>query len=298
MRLPKFEFHAPETLKEAFGILAQYTTRTRVLAGGTDLLVNMKKRVLTPDHLVSISRIPELTTIEVSDDGMRIGACSTVADLCRSEAIRNTFPALAEGARNLGTPLIRNLATIGGNLGSARPAADLPPSLMVYGAQVVLKNLAGERKLPLDRFFIGPGLTEIQPDEILTGILVPAPPKRSGAWYINLGVRKGQDCNLVNAASWICLEADGRIRDVRIVLGCVGPVPLRAKSAEQRLIGSRPDGSVFSVAAEHAQRDCSPIDDFRASADYKRAMAGVLVRRTLEAAYRQAAQDGNKGENA
>lgn len=298
MRLPKFEFHAPETLKEACGIMAQYTTRTRVLAGGTDLLVNMKKRILAPDHLVSISRIPELTAVAVSGEGTRIGSCFTVADLCRSEAIRKRLPALAEGARNLGTPLIRNLATIGGNVASARPAADLPPALMAYGAQAILSTLGGERKWPLEHFFLGPGLTEIQPDEILTGIFVPNQPERSGAWYINLGVRKGQDCNLVNAASWIWLETDGTIRDARIVMGCVGPVPVRAKTVEQMLIGSRADEGIFAEAAELAQRDCSPIDDFRASADYKRSMAVVLVRRTLEMACRQAVREGNKGENA
>ncbi len=288
MLLPKFDFHEPKTLNEACQILAEYGTKAKILAGGTDLMVNMKKKILSPQQVVSISRIPELKELDTSGDQTRIGACFTVADICESGAILKRLSALTEGAKNLGTPLIRNLATIGGNIGSARPAADLPPPLMAYGAQAVLGSISGNRTVPLDQFFLGPGFTAMKPDEILTEIQVPPLSPGAGAGYINIGVRKGQDCNLVNVASYISLDSDGTIRNARIVMGCVGPIPLRARTAEQLLIGQKPDAALFSRTGDAARTDCTPIDDFRGTAAYKKDMAGVLTRRTLEIAYRQA----------
>jgi carbon-monoxide dehydrogenase medium subunit len=290
MLLPKFDFHEPKTVNEACQILAEYGTKAKLIAGGTDLMVNMKKKILSPQQVVSISRIGELKKLDTSGDSIRIGACFTVAELITSDAIQKLLSALGEGAKNLGTPLIRNLATIGGNLGSARPAADLPPALMAYGAQVVLSSLSGERTLSLDQFFLGPGFTAVKPDEILTEILVPAPLPRSGAGYINIGVRKGQDCNLVNVASFISLGPDGIIRNARIVMGCVGPIPLRAHSAEKMLIGRKAESTLFSSAGAAASSDSTPIDDFRGTAVYKRDMVGVLTRRTLDIAFHEATQ--------
>jgi CO/xanthine dehydrogenase FAD-binding subunit len=240
--------------------------------------------------VVSISRIGELKNLDQSGDRIRIGACFTVAELITSDPIQKHLSALGEGAKNLGTPLIRNLATIGGNLGSARPAADLPPSLMAYGAQVVLRSLSGERTLSLDQFFLGPGFTAVKPDEILTEIQVPTPLPGSGAGYINIGVRKGQDCNLVNVAAFISLGPDGIIRNARIVMGCVGPIPLRARSAEKILIGQKPESALFSRAGAAASSDSTPINDFRGTAAYKRDMVGVLTRRTLGIAFHEATQ--------
>ncbi|MDM8526232.1 xanthine dehydrogenase family protein subunit M [Desulfococcaceae bacterium HSG8] len=292
MLLPKFDFHEPSTIAEACQIMAEYGQKARLIAGGTDLMVNMKKKVLSPEHLVSLARIDELKNADSSGDVVKIGACFTVAELAESEMIRNKLGALNTGARALGSPLIRNLATIGGNIGTARPAADLPPSLMVYDAKVVLKNSSGERSVSLNDFFKGPGLTEIQPDEILTEIIVDRSLPHSGAGYINLGIRKAQDCNLVNVASFIALDApDGVIQTARVVMGCVGPVHLRATSAEKILIGEKPSDSLFAKAGDAAMGDCTPIDDFRGSAKYKKAMVGVLTKRTLGIAYKEVTND-------
>jgi len=288
MLLPKFDFHEPATLKEACQILAEYGTKARLIAGGTDLMVNMKKKILSPKQVVSISRIPELKKLDASGDIIRIGACFTVAELSSSDVIQKLLSSLGEGAKNLGTPLIRNLATIGGNLGSARPAADLPPSLMAYGAQVVLNSISGERKVSLDKFFLGPGFTALKPDEILTEIQIPAPQPRSGAGYINIGIRKGQDCNIVNVASFIELNHDGIIQNARIVMGCVGPTPFRAGSAEKVLIGQKPGSELFLRAGSAASSDSTPIDDLRGSAAYKKEMAGLLTRKTLDIAFHEA----------
>ena len=213
MLLPKFDFHEPKTLHEARQILAEYGTKAKLIAGGTDLMVNMKKKILSPQQVVSISRIGELKKLDTSGDSIRIGACFTVAELITSDAIQKNLGALGEGAKNLGTPLIRNLATIGGNLGSARPAADLPPALM---------------------------------------------------------------------------DPEGIIRNARIVMGCVGPIPLRARTAEKMLIGQKAESTLFSRAGAAASSDSTPIDDFRGTAVYKRDMVGVLTRRTLDIAFHEA----------
>lgn len=292
MLLPKFDFHEPVTLEEACRILAELGSKARVIAGGTDLLVNMKKAIVSPEHLVSLSRIDELKEIDSSNGLVRIGACFTVANLAESIKIKEKLGALAKGAGNLGSPLVRNLATIGGNIGSARPAADLPPSLLAYGTKVVLKCSTGDRHVSLDDFFLGLGLTAVKPGEIIREIIVNTPPPHAGAGYINLGVRKAQDCNLVNISSFISLDEQNVIADARIVMGCVGPKHLRAPLAEQILIGEKPTKELFDKAGDAASGDSAPIDDFRGSAKYKRAMVSVLTKRTLGIALKEA----NKNE--
>lgn len=289
MLLPKFDFHEPKTVEEVCGILGTYGVKAKLLAGGTDLIVNMKKRLISPAHVVSIMRIEELKKIEVTKTVFKIGSCVTVAELAESEDIHRTISALGSGARALGSPLIRNLATIGGNLGSARPAADLPPSLMAYGSKVILAGNKGTREVSLDKFFVGPGLTEIRPHEILCEIHVFIPPLGSGAGYINLGTRKAQDCNIVNVASFLALDSDGQtIKNARIVMGCVGPTHLRSPSAEKILIGEKVSDALFEKAAQAAMGDSHPIDDFRGCAEYKRDMVGVLTKRTLGIALQEA----------
>ena len=289
MILPKFEFHEPASIGDACELMARHGGKARPLAGGTDLLVNMKKKVLKPEHLVSLGRIPELSQLERSNGTLWIGAGVTVSAIAASATVDRDAAALGLGARALGTPLIRNLATIGGNIGSARPAADLPPALIVYDAVLVLQSAAGERRLPIGEFFKGPGLTAAREDELIAAVVIRVPEGCAGAGYLNLGVRKAQDCNIVNAASF--LELDERaetIRTARVALGSVGPTPLRSPSAEAALIGQKPTEALFELAADAARRDCSPILDFRGSAEYRRDMVGVLTRRTLAMALSEA----------
>jgi len=282
MLLPEFDFHEPETMDEACQLMAEYGVKAKLIAGGTDLMVNMKKKLVAPEHVVSVARLGDLKMTEKTSAVFKIGACFTVADLAESDEINETLSALGAGARALGSPLVRNLATIGGNLGSARPAADLPPSLIAYGSKVILASDRGRREVTLDNFFTGPGLTEIQPDEILCEIHIDIPPAGAGAGYINLGIRKAQDCNLVNVASFLALEGDGQtIKSARIVMGCVGPIDLRSPSAEKILVGEKASDALFGKAGKAAAGDARPIDDFRGSAEYKKDMVGVLCTRTL-----------------
>lgn len=287
MLLPRFEYHDPRDLDEACSLMGELGKEARPLAGGTDLLVNMKKRLISPEHLVSLGRIEDLHTMGSSNGGYRIGACMTASELARASDIEKHFPALHEGASRLGSPLIRNLATVSGNLISARPAADLPPPLMVYGARVMLRSAAGPRSIPLDEFFKGPGETTAEPSDILESVQLDTPPARSGAAYLKLGVRQTLEISIVNAAAFLALDGD-RIQSARVVLGAVAPTPMRAPSAEKALTGQKPSAEVFARAAQEAARDARPIDDFRASADYRRHMVIVLTRRALETALERA----------
>lgn len=289
MLLPKFEFHEPSTLDETTRLMAELGRECRPIAGGTDLIVNMKKRTVAPEHVVSLARVADLKASSASESKVRLGACLTAAELSESREVRERLSALGAAAGWLGSPLIRNLATLAGNLVTARPAADLPPPLMAYGAKIVLRRRSGQREVPLDAFFRGPGDTLIEPDEVLTEVVVEDLPPVSGAGYLRLGVRKTLEICLVNAAAFISLDPSrGTIDAARIVLGAVAPTPIRAPSAEAVLIGERPAEGLFEEAGAAASRDSKPIDDFRGSAEYRRDMVKVLTKRALQTALNEA----------
>lgn len=293
MLLPKFDFSEPRTIEEACRIMAELGRRARPLAGGTDLIVNMKKKLVSPEHVISLARINALREIDSSNGRLQIGACVTAAELADSDLLRKGLVALGQGAQSLGSPLIRNLATIAGNIVSARPAADLPPSLLAYGAKAVLQSLSNERSLPLEEFFQSPGETLIKPDEILTRIVVEKPPENSGAGYVKLGTRKSLEISLVNVAAFIKLDdSAGTIQDARVVLGAVAPTPIRAPSAEKVLAGQKPSPALFERAGRQAAGDSRPIDDFRGSAEYRRDMVATLTRKALEMAFRETSSPG------
>ena len=286
MPLPEFEFHEPATVDEACRMIGELGEKTKILAGGTDLLVNMKKKLLAPEHLVSLDRIQSLAQLDSSNGSLRIGPCVKAAEMAESDAVALDFPALQEGASKLGSPLIRNLATVGGNLVTARPAADFPPSLIAYGATLVLKSIQGARTVPLMEFIQAPGQTVLSPDEMLEAIVVEKPSPLSGSAYIKLGVREALEISLVNVAALLTLdESDGSITAARVVMGSVAPTPLLSPSAEKVLLGETPSDVLFLHAGEAAASDSRPIDDFRASAEYKRAMVRELTRRALTVAF-------------
>jgi carbon-monoxide dehydrogenase medium subunit len=267
---------------------------SKIIAGGTDILVNMKKGLFSPKHLVSIAKIPGLSEIEITDWGISLGANLIVAKLTEIDIIRNKFTSLAKAASVLGSPLIRNRATIGGNIVTARPAADLPPPLLTMGAKVRLESARGIREVPLDDFFLGPGQTVMMPDEILSRIDVTGMPPFTGSEYLKLGHRKSLEIAIVAVAAVITLDKpDGKIIDARIILSSVAPKAIHAASAERALIGERPTEKVFGKAAAIASTECTPVDDIRGGAEYRCAMVEILTRRTLTNACSEAT--GNKG---
>jgi carbon-monoxide dehydrogenase medium subunit len=290
MRLPRFRFCEPESIEEACARLAEEGGRAAVVAGGTDLLVKMKRGLLRPEVVLSIARLRGRAPVSRGADGAAVlDALATMAELVASEELPGALGCIAEGARNVGSPLIRNRATVGGNLASARPCADTAPPLLVLGARVRLRSAARERLVGLDGFFAGPGLTCMAPGELLTAIEVPAPPARSGAAFLKLTRRSTLEITIVSAAAYVAFDEGGeRIREARVFLGSVAPVPLRAAGAEGALVGERPGRELLAHAAALAAADARPIDDFRGSAAYRREMVDVLVRRALEQAVSRA----------
>lgn len=290
MLLPMFDFHEPFSVQEALEFKKTFKENSKFLAGGTDLLVHLKKKLISTDNIISLSRIKVLSRITKEEDSVIIGACATMSQLSSSSIIKKNFKALKASCNNLGNHLIRNRATIGGNACNASPAGETLPALLVYDALAILENTEGKREIPIRDFFTGPGKSCIQVDEILTGFRLPIPPAHSGGHYAQLGKRKSSEINVVNVASF--LEYDPStliITKARIALGSVAPTPIRAPKAEASLMGQTPEESAFFAAGEIARReDCRPIDDFRGTAGYRQAMVGVLTKRTLAAAFEQA----------
>ncbi len=280
---PAFAYHRPATVREACRILAA-EPRAAVLAGGTDLLVHLGQgwRGKRPPAVVNLKRIPGLDAIDTGARAVRIGSLVTLTALMEHPVVRAEYPVLPFTARYMGSPAIRNLATVGGNLCNASPAADLPPVLLALDAEVGLAGPDGERRLPLAAFFRAPGHTALRTGELLLWIELP---RRRPGWpirYERLDVRRAMDIALAAAAVSVHREG-GRVREARVALGAVAPTPVRVAEAEAALLDGDLDPAAIARAAERAMAAARPIDDVRASAEYRRAMVGTLVRRGLEA---------------
>lgn len=287
--LPKFDYYEPRDITEACKLLSELKISASIIAGGTDILVNMKKGLISPERLVAIGKIPGLSEVEPQNGGVSIGAHLIIEKLVEFDLIRKKLPILSKAASMLGSPLVRNRATIGGNIVNARPAADLPPPLIVMGARVKLKSKRQEREVLLDKFFKGPGETVIKPGEILTQIVIDDLPPFTGGDYIKLMHRKSLEIAIVAIASRITLDGpDGAIRDAKIVLSSVAPKAVHAVLAERALIGEKPTEKLFEHAAKIASTECTPIDDMRGGAGYRHDMVEVLTKRALSGAAREA----------
>lgn len=285
-----FEYKAPETIDEAVSLLKEAGGSARPLAGGTDLVVQMKERATRfpyPGTIISLDRISELRGISFSEaDGLRIGAGATMTDVAAHRAVRERYAALAEGAGVVGSLQTMNMATIGGNVCNAAPSADTAPPLLVYGAEAVIAGPNGRRTLPIAEFFRSPGKTALAQDELLAELRLPAPPAATGAVYQRNTPRKQMDIAVVGVAVALTLSGDV-IEHARVALGAVAPTPLRAAGAEAALEGQPANGETFAKAAEAAAQGCSPITDIRASAEYRRHLVKVMTARLLaEAANR------------
>ncbi len=290
MLLPKFKLHEPVSIEDALKLKKSHGNDARLMAGGTDVLVLLKKKVIFTDTIISLSKIKDLSQITQNDDAVIIGTCATMAQLSASPVIQEKFRAIKTACESLGSHLIRNRATIGGNCCNASPAGDTMPALMIYDAKVMIESADGKRELPIKEFFKGPGKTDLAPNEILTGFKLPIPPANSGAHYIQLGKRQSSEINVVNVGSFLEFDPDTKkVINTRIALGSVAATPIRAEKAENLLKGKAAEESSFYDAGETARKeDCKPINDFRGSATYRQAMIGVLTKRTLQAALEQA----------
>jgi carbon-monoxide dehydrogenase medium subunit len=280
MLLPRFEYRRATSLPQATTLLAE-TAGVRPLAGGTDLLVDLRERRQTPRLLVDVSELAELRGIAAHDGGLAIGGGTTVGELLASPLVAERAPALHRAAREFADYLTRNKATVGGNLANGSPGADLVVPLLALDARLVLAGPAGERTLALDAFLLGPRRTALGPGELVRTIEVPAPSGRQA--FYKLGLKRGGAIAVVSVATRVALDGAGRCRDVAIALGAVAPRPFRAAEAEAALRGETPTPGALAAAARLAAQAARPISDVRGSDEYRQAMVRALVERELRA---------------
>ena len=283
MYLPDFDYYAPVTLKEACLTLARLDGGASVLAGGTDLLSHMKNELISPKALVSLKMIKGLDQITyVAERGLIIGAKATHNDLVGSQLLKERYPAVSETARVMANNQIRNRGTIGGNIVSAVPSADLPPILIALDASVVMESPHGTRTVPLEQFFVGPRCSIIARDEILTGIVIPDQ-TTTGSAYFKFGLRRSGALAVVGVAASVIANGANVIQ-ARIVLGAVAPTPLRARQAEQLLVGNAVTETLLEEVGRNAANECKPISDIRGSEEYRRDMVRIFTKRALRKA--------------
>jgi carbon-monoxide dehydrogenase medium subunit len=283
-RLPKFNYLAPATLDEALSLLAQYKSKARVIAGGTDLVPKLKRReVKAPEYVIDLKGIPGLDKIRQDIGGLTIGALVTIGVVESSPLIQQKFAILAQAAQSMASPQVRNRGTIAGNICNAVPSADSAPALLTLGARLKLISRKGERTINIEDFFTGPNRTALTDEEILLEIKIPDMPPKSKGVYLKLSPRRAMDLAIVGVAVVVVPE-DGICKDIRIALGAVAPTPLRTMKAETVLKGQKFNDNLIEKAAKTAAAEASPIDDHRASAEYRRDMIEVLVKRAIKQA--------------
>jgi carbon-monoxide dehydrogenase medium subunit len=285
--LKSFDYVAPRTADEAIAILAKNGTDARLLAGGTDYLVELKHSTSVPKIVVDVSGIKEFSGIELTDQGLRIGSAVTHREIMASSIIAEQAPAMQEAALTIGAVQTRNLGTLGGNLVTCVPSMDSGPVLIALDAFVGVAGPKGKKTMPLSDFFVAPRKTALKPDELLVDIVIPTEMLARSCSFRKFGLRKGQALALVNAAASLEIK-DGKLGDVRIALGAVAPTVIRAKRAEKFLDGKTPSEELFIEAADIAASEAKPIDDFRASASYRLDLIRAGTRRVLGEALNRA----------
>ncbi len=287
---PTFDYIVPQSLSEAVALLEQ-NPDAKVLAGGHSLIPLMKFRLATPALLVDINKIDGLDYIREEDGWLKIGTLAREVDLDRSDLVRDKYPLLADTTRMIADPLVRNLATVGGNLAHADPANDHPATMLAYGAQVVAVGPNGERVIPIEGFFEGLFQTSLAHEEVLTEIRIPAPRSRSGGAYVKIE-RKVGDFATVAVAVQLTLDADGNCESVGIGLTNVGDTPIKATQAENALKGKPLTDDDVKLAAQLAAEAAEPAGDQRGSEEYKRALIRTLTVRALRMAAARATGQG------
>lgn len=282
LMLPRFNYLAPSTLEEACSLLSEHKGEAKILAGGTDLLVSMKKRKISPRYLISINRIPGLDYIQFDQNGLKIGALANLRSIASSPVVKDKFGLLATACRKIGTPQVRNMATLAGNVCQAGPSQDGIPPLLVSEAKLKLISSRGQRIVPIEQFFKGPFRSVLEDDELLAEIQVPIPPARSAGCYKWTTKITAIDETLVGVAILISSDPTGELcEDVRIGLCSVAPTPIRARKAEELLRGQRVKRDLVKQVAQVAAKETSP----RSRADYRRRMTCLLVEQALYAAW-------------
>lgn len=281
--LPEFELLAPKSLDEAIDLASQYGDNAAVLAGGTDVMIMLQKGAIKSEYIIALGDIAGLDYITYSkSDGLRIGALATAWQVIQDSKIKKNYTALWQAASTLGSPQIRNAATIVGNVLRASPSGDCSCALLALGASVVLRSTDGERVVPLDEFFVDYGKINRQSNEIAVEVRVPPADESTSSAFMRM-TRMNFDLSKVNAA--VCLDMKGKkCASARIVMGAVAPTTMRIKKAEDLLAGATVNDTLLEEIAAVVPRQVKPIDDVRSTAEYRRSVSGILVKRALQAA--------------
>ena len=288
-RIPfTFEYHRPRTLREALELLRS-VEGARVIAGGTDLLVDMKFRRAEPKALVDVSKLEELRFVRLAGSYVEIGSAVTLQELVESELVRARLPLLWEAVNSMASWQVRNIATIGGNICNASPAADTAPPLLAYEARLLLTSLDGVREVGVGEFFVGPKRSTIRSDEILQLIRVPLHPTGYG-WSFKKISRTSFDIAKVSVAV-LLKTVEGKIKDPRVAFGAVAPTPVRARSTERAIEGVSLE-EALEIGPRFVESDIAPIDDVRSTAWYRREVARVILRDSLRVAYERSLSSG------
>jgi carbon-monoxide dehydrogenase medium subunit len=287
MILPDFEYLAPTSLQVACNILRKFGSASKIMAGGTDLINPMKDKVLKPNYVIDIKNIPNLDQLEFdAEKGLKIGALTKIRDIECSPVVKREYPALAEAAHVIASTQVRNKGTMVGNICNASPSADSVPTLLVLDAALEVIGLEGSRKIPISEFFIGFKKLALEPGEVVTAITVPVIPSGTRAAYIKHAYRKAMDLAIVGVAASVTMAGE-KCTSAKIALGAVAPTAVRSPSAETVLIGKALSAAVMEEAGIAAMKDCNPISDVRASAEYRHDMVRVFTRRAVQKALEQ-----------
>jgi carbon-monoxide dehydrogenase medium subunit len=281
----EFEYLEPKTIEEAIQSLARHGKKTRVIAGGTDLLVKMKMGEAAPQILVNISRIPALRFL-IEEGGLRIGALTSFREMEKSRVIKQKYTALFEAARSVSSVQIKTMGTVGGNLCHASPAADSAPALIVLGGKIKLVEDDGERILPVEEFFVGPGETVLSPKELLVEIQIPGVPSKRGSAFLKM-TRVSADLAKVSAA--VAIFREGNVcRDCWIALGAVAKTPFRARKSEEILRGKKFSEALVEKTSHQVAQEIQPITDLRSTAWYRKEVTKIMVRDAINLAWERA----------
>jgi carbon-monoxide dehydrogenase medium subunit len=279
--MKRFNYCQPQSLKEAYSLMDKAAGSAKYIAGGTDILWRIRQKAVVPDELISLRGIEGLRGIH-HNGGLFLGGMTLFRDIERDPAVARDYPALEQAASLLATPQIRNMATIGGNLCNAAPSADAAPPLLVMGAVLVLEGPGGQREVPIEQFFKGPGQTVMNHTEVLTQIRIPKLEPHTGSAFLKVG-RLKQDIAVVNAAALVVME--GKIcRKCRVAFGAVAPVPLRLKGAEKIVEGEEIGPALLDRVADMAEKEISPISDVRSTDEYRRVMSRILAKEAIKKA--------------
>lgn len=288
MSYPKpFEYVAPQTPAEAYETIVRLGDKAKILAGGTDLVILMKDKIVSPEYVIDITKVEEFEGIKYEPGkGMEIGATTKNSEIQYSEIVQQKYPALAYACGEIGSSAVRNMGTIGGNSCNASPSAETPGPLIAYGAKIVLGSSSGERELPLEDFILGVRNIDLKPGEVVIKFKLPEPSPKMVAKYAYMGARDANEIDCVNMAVAMELEDDKKtIKSVKLIMGSVFVKPLVSSGVPDLLKGQKLTDELVKKAAATAQSEAKPISDVRASAEYRNDIVGVLAHRLLKEAY-------------